>query len=131
MPRAVAAGAELAGGAERAVDQAAVEVAQFEAELALAEEPVFRIRRLVVGEVEDADIDGRDRDIGVGGRRQRRSPRPGSTAAGAACVLSGGVERDGELLVARIDLQPFHADGAGRHARSPCASPGRKSVAVT
>ena len=81
---AVAAGAQLAGRAERAVDQAAVEVAQFEAELALAEEPGLRIGRLVVGEVEDADIDRRDHDIGVGRRRQRRSPRPGSTASGAA-----------------------------------------------
>ena len=35
---AVAAGAQPAGGAERAVDQPAVEVAQFEAEPALAED---------------------------------------------------------------------------------------------
>ena len=41
---AVAAGAQAAGGAERAVDQAAVEVAQFDAEPALAEEPGFRVR---------------------------------------------------------------------------------------
>ena len=43
---AVAAGAQPAGRAERAVDQAAVEVADFEAELTLAEIPVVRIGRL-------------------------------------------------------------------------------------
>ena len=81
---AVAAGAQPSGGAERAVDQPAVEVAQFEAEPALAEIPCLRIGRLVVGQIEDADIDRRDRDIGVAAAAQRRSRKPGSSAAGAA-----------------------------------------------
>src|SRR5690606_507746 len=62
---AVAAGAQPPRGAERAVDQPAVEVADLHAEPALAEIPAGRIGRFVAGEVEDADIDGGDRDIGL------------------------------------------------------------------
>ena len=114
--RAVAAGAQPPGDAERAVDQAAVEVAQFEPELALAEEPGLRIRSLVVGQVEDAEIDGRDHDIGVAaGRCACHRNRNGKRRARRRFL--GRCGRHLELLFARIDLQPFHADGAGRHAR--------------
>ena len=66
---AVAAGAQFSGDAERTVDQAAVEVADFKAEPALAVIARLRIWHLVVGQVEDADIDRGDRHIGVGRRR--------------------------------------------------------------
>ena len=59
---AVAARADRAARALHAVDQIAVEVADLGRELLLAEEVVDRVRRLVAGEVEDADIDRGDRD---------------------------------------------------------------------
>ena len=114
--RAVAAGAQLAGDAERSVDQAAVEVAEFEAEAALAVIPLLRIGHLVVGQVEDADIDRSDGHIGVGpgwhagdadGDRQRL----------VRLGLCDRRKRYRQLARTRIDLQPFEADGAGRHAR--------------
>ena len=62
-PPAVAAGADRAARALHAVDEVAVEIAQLRRELLLAEEIVVGIRRLVAGQVEDADIDRRDRDV--------------------------------------------------------------------
>ena len=61
----VAAGADRALLALHAVDQEAVEVADLGTHLALAEEVIARLRHLVIGEVQNADIDGRDRDIGL------------------------------------------------------------------
>ena len=70
----VAAGPDLAARALHAVDQLAVEVADFGGEPALAEVVVVRRRRLVVGEVEDADIDGGNHDARLlAGGRARRS----------------------------------------------------------
>ena len=59
---AVAAGADLPARALHAVDQLAVEIADFGGELALAEIVVVGRRRLVIGEIENADIDGGDDD---------------------------------------------------------------------
>ena len=59
---AVAARADLALGALHAVDQLAVKVADLGRELALAEIIVVGVGRLVVGEIEDADIDRRHDD---------------------------------------------------------------------
>ena len=78
---AVAAGADLARHALHAVDQQAVEVADLHAELALAEIPVVRRRRLEAGEVEDADIDGGDGDVGLRARRRDCRWRPESSSA--------------------------------------------------
>ncbi len=61
-PPPIAAGADLAARALHAVDQLAVEIADLGRELALAEIIVVRRRRLVVGEIENADIDGGDDD---------------------------------------------------------------------
>ena len=113
---AVATCPELAGGAERAVDQAAIKVADLETQHALTEEPILRIWRLVVGEIEDADIDGRDHHIGVAaGLRAVDGDRDRKLLARRR--LFRRRQRDGELLRARIDGQPLDADGAGRHAR--------------
>ena len=60
--RGVAAAPDLAAGALHAVDELAVEVAELGGEPALAEIVVVRRRRLVVGEIEDADVDGGDDD---------------------------------------------------------------------
>ena len=58
----IAAGADLAARALHAVDQLAVEVADVGGEPALAEVIVVGRRRLVAGEIEDADIDRGDDD---------------------------------------------------------------------
>ena len=60
--RDVAAAPDLAARALHAVDELAVEIAEFGSKAALAEIVVVRRRRLVVGQIEDADIDGGDDD---------------------------------------------------------------------
>ena len=77
---------------------------------------VFGIGHLIVGEVEDAEIDRRDHDIGIGRRRQA-GHRDRNRQRLARLRLVDGAERYGELPGAGIDGQPFDADGAGRHAR--------------
>ena len=61
----VATRADAPGAALHAVDELAVKVAKLGGEALLVE--VMRVgrRRLVAREIEDADIDGRDRDIGL------------------------------------------------------------------
>ena len=62
--RPVATGANAPECTLRGIDQPAVNVADFEPESALAEIPVAGIGRIVIGQVENADIDGGDRDKG-------------------------------------------------------------------
>jgi hypothetical protein len=64
-PACVAAGAHGAHCAVLAIDQAAIDVAYRHAEFLLAEIVAFRVRRSVGGKVEDADIDGSERDEGL------------------------------------------------------------------
>ena len=61
----IAARLDLAACALHAVDQLAVEIADLRAHLALAEIVIVGRRRLVIGEVENADIDGGDHHLGV------------------------------------------------------------------
>ena len=61
----IAAGLELAAGALHAVDQLPVEVADFRGHAALAEIIIVRRRRLVIGQIENADIDRGNHDLGV------------------------------------------------------------------
>ena len=62
---AIATGAQLAALALHAVDQHAVDVAQFGRQPLLVEVIVLRCGRIVAGEIEDADIDGGNRDEGL------------------------------------------------------------------
>ena len=117
--RAVTAGADAADNAGRAVDQPAIDVADFEAQRPLPKIPGFRIGALVVGQVEDADIDGGDRDIGLAARREAgKRYRYGQRRARFALLRQ--VDRHVELAVAGGDGQPFDADGAHRHAVFRC-----------
>ena len=61
----IAARADGAARALKPVDQKTVEIAKFKCELPLTVEILARLRRLVAGQVEDADIDGRHGDIGL------------------------------------------------------------------
>ncbi len=113
--------------AKRAVDQATVEVADFEAELALAVIPVVRRRRLVARQVENADIDRCDRHVGVlvGACARhlhadvQRLARQGLCGASSlTCSLRSPGSTVAHLMpIARIGM------------RLSCASPGRKRVA--
>ena len=110
----VAAGPDLAARALHAVDELAVEVAQFGAEPALAEIIVVRRRRLVVGEVEDADIDRGDDDARVlAGGEPADLHRNAQRAAGPHQLRQLHVHRKRMRLA--IDREPLHADGAARH----------------
>ncbi|MNL27306.1 hypothetical protein D3C87_1488890 [compost metagenome] len=62
---AITARSQATGGAKRAVDQAAIEVADFQPQPSLTEIPFIRLRRFIAGEVQYADIHSRDDDIGL------------------------------------------------------------------
>jgi hypothetical protein len=61
----VAAGPDLAARALHAVDELAIEIADLRRQPPLAEIVVIRRRRLVVGEVENADVNRGNHDLGV------------------------------------------------------------------
>ncbi len=112
---AVAADMQRAGDALHAVDQIAVEIAHLQAELALAEEVARGIGRLVVREVEDADVDRRDRHARLlAGGQAGKLDGDGDGLARPRLVRRG----DGQLQLARglVDLEPGDAHGARRHA---------------
>jgi hypothetical protein len=105
----------LALGALHAVDQLAVKVADLGRELALAEIIGVGIRHFVIGEVENADVDGRDDDARL-------------LACAEARKLDRSAERrfrpdqrrqihgDGNGVRLLVDAEPLHADGAAWHA---------------
>ncbi len=106
---AVAADMDRARGALHAVDEQAVEIADVDGELALAEEIVFRIGRLEAGDVEDADVDRRDRDRGFFPRREAGElDRQGHGLARLRHL--GRAERDVELALRLLDAEPGEAD---------------------
>ena len=123
--RAVAAGRDLAARALHAVDQLAVEIADFGGEPALAEIIVVRRRRLVVGEIEDADIDRGDDDARLLAgakpvdldRHAQRRVRPHAAAAAScrarACCALRSIENH---------CTPMARPGM----RCACASSGRR-----
>ena len=110
----IAAGLELAAGPLHAVDQLPIEVADFRRHAALAEIVVVRRRRLVVGQIENADIDGGHDDLGV---------LAGVEPAELDRQLQGGVRahqcRRRKVHLQRagllVDAEPFQADGPSRH----------------
>ncbi len=112
---AVAAGAQLAAFGAHAVDQAAIEVADLQAQHALCVEMILRSRGLEAREVEDADVDGGDRYAGflasgeAGDLDRDREHRAG---------LDLGFRRhgDGERARGLVERDPLHADGAAGHA---------------
>lgn len=112
---AVAARAQPAGRAERAVDQSSVEIAHLEAEPPLTEIPSVGVRSFVARQVQDADIDSGNRDIGIfsgAGAPYLKADieRP------ARLGFLGRVQADGELSVRRIDGEPLDTDRPHGHA---------------
>ena len=111
----VAAAANLPARALHAVDQVAIEVADFRRKRPLAEIVIVGRRRLVVGQIENADIDRGDHDLGVraGGepgklhRNPQRRIRPQQRRR---------LDLDAERSRRAIDGEPLHANGAARHA---------------
>ena len=111
----VAAAADLAARALHAVDQLVVEIADVGRQPALTEEVIVRRRRLVVGEIEDADVDRGDDDARL-------------FARGKAVKFDGHAQRgvrpdqrrhfhfERQSFRLAVDREPLHADGAAGHA---------------
>ena len=115
----VAAGPDLAACALHAVDQLPVEVADIGGEPALTEIIVVRRWRLVIGQVENADIDrGNDDPCFLAGGEAADLHRDAQRAVGPQQVRQGHFERKRARLA--IDRKPLHADGAAGHALRPC-----------
>ncbi|GJE71390.1 hypothetical protein CHKEEEPN_2936 [Methylorubrum podarium] len=111
---AVAAGADRAERALHAVDQVAVEVADLGAEGLLAEEVGKRVRRLVAGQVEDADIDrGQRHPRLLAGTEPGDLHRNGEGAAGAHLFRRLDRHREAALLL--VDREPRHPERPARH----------------
>ena len=84
-------------------------------ELALAEEIAARVRRLVAGEIEDADVDRGDRDLRLLARREPADlDRHGHRLARPRLLRR--LNRDVELVGALVDREPGEAERAARHA---------------
>jgi hypothetical protein len=111
----IAAAADLSASALHTVDQLAVEVADLGRERLLAEIVIVRRRRLVVGQIEDADIDGGDDDacLLAGGEAPNLDRYVQARVRSDQCRR---LEIDAERLSAAVDREPLHADGAARHA---------------
>ena len=122
----VAAGPDLAARALHAVDQLAVEIADLGGEPALAEIVVVGRRRLVVGEIEDADIDRGDDDprLLAGGepadldRDAQRAVRPQQRRQGS-CRARACAPCDRSRTTAR------------RWRGRACAPPGRRAAGAS
>ena len=118
LAAAVAAGAELAARALHAVDELAVEVANVGGEPALPEIEVVGRRRLVVGEIEDADVDRGDHDAGLlAGGEPVDLDRDAQRVVGPHQRRQLHVERERASLA--VDREPLQADRAPRHALRP------------
>ncbi|MNX96777.1 hypothetical protein D3C86_1291180 [compost metagenome] len=112
---AVTTSTQPTGGAKRTIDQAAIEVAYFQPQPALAEIPFIGLWRFIAGEVQDADIDGRNDGIGLFADASARNRDRNFKRLARQCFLRRA-EGDGKLALSRIDGEPFDTDGAHRHA---------------
>ena len=102
----IAAGPDLAARTLHAVDQLPVEVADLGRQAALAEIVVIGRGRLVVGQVENADVDGSDDDLGIlAGIEPAEFDRDLQRGAGP----HQGWRRQRDLQRARllVDAEPF------------------------
>ena len=114
----VAAGLQRAGGALHAVDQQPVEIADVDGELALAEEIAARVRRLEPRQIEDADVDRGDRDLGLfAGREAADLDRQGQRLARPGLLRR--VDRDVELVRGFVDARTRRGPARGRACAWP------------
>ena len=110
----IATGPDLAARTLHAVDQLPVEVADLGRQAALAEIVIIRRRRLVIGQIENADIDRGDDDLGVlAGIEPAELDRNLQCRAGP----NQGRRRQRDLQRARllVDAEPFQPDRPPRH----------------
>ena len=126
----IAAGPDLAAGALHAVDQLPVEVADLRGHAALAEIVIVRRRRLVIGQVENADIDGGDDDLGV---LAGIEPAELDRNLQRACPAAPAAAATRSTVSVRVFLSmPNHFRPIARPGiRRAAASSGRRSVATT
>ena len=115
LRRGVAAGADITARSLHAVDQQAVDVADLHRQLPLAEEMLERIGRLVARQIEDAEIDGRDRDISLLARLQAGEPDR-NIERSARLDDRLGSRLDRQLATLPVHGEPGEAERAARHA---------------
>ncbi|CUI57256.1 Uncharacterised protein [Achromobacter xylosoxidans] len=108
----IAAPLQLALGAVHLLDQLAVHVQQFGRVAVLAEEEVQRIGRAVLVDVEDADVDRRQRHHGL--LALRAIDLHADRGLGLGFGLGGGAQLDVELAVGAGDRQERQAQRARR-----------------
>ena len=126
----IAAGLDLAADALHAVDQLAIKVADLGGELALAEIIVVGRRRLVVGQVEDADIDrGHHHARLLAGGEPADLDRDAQRAVRARQRRQIQVHRQRARLA--VDAEPAAPRWRGPACGRRAASSGRRSVATT
>ena len=112
--RHVAAGADGALGRRHAVDQEAVEVAHLGCELALAENVTGGVRALVARQIEDADVNRRQRDVCLLARREIADGDRDRQALARPHQLRH-VELDGERVGVAVDGEPGEPQRAAGH----------------
>ena len=111
---AVAARTDRPAHALHAVDQLPIEIADFCGELALTEIILVGRRRLVICEIEDADIDrGDDHMRLLAGSKPCKLDRYIKRIVGPHGGRQLHIERERALRT--VDREPLHADGAPRH----------------
>ena len=119
---AVAAAAQHADAIGARVDQPAVEIAQFDAEPALAEIEFLGRRAVELGQLQHRLIDRGERHIRVLIRREPRHFDPDLGRAARPHDI-GRAERDRQSARGCIDAEPCHPDRASRAARCGGARP--------
>ena len=118
LGRRIASGPDLAARTLHAVDQLAVEIADIGGEPTLAEIVVVGRGRLVVGQIQNPDVDRGDDDPCVlSGGEPAHLHRDAQRAVGPQQRRQGHVERKRARLA--IDRKPLHADGPAGHAFRP------------
>ena len=115
LDRGIAAGLDLPARTLHAVDELTVEVADLGGEPALAEIIIVGRRRLVAGQVENADVDRGDDDVRLlAGVESLDFGRDAQRAIGTQQRRQAHVERKRARFA--VDREPLHADGAAGHA---------------
>ena len=110
----IAARADCAARALHPVDQLAVKIAQLRAHAALPEIIIVGCRRFVIGEIQDADIDSGDDDLGIFARIEAGDFHR-QLHRGAGPHQSGRRKRNTKRARGLVDAEPFQPERPARH----------------
>ena len=113
--RTITAGFQLAAFGPHAVDETAVEIADFKAEFALGVKVVFWCRSFILCEIEDTEINRGDRDAHVFASLNALDLN-WHRHFHARLYFGGQIKRNFEFSSALIEADPLDANGAALHA---------------